>query len=130
MMTRFGIAVSPGVAIGESLIIDQERIRIPRRFVSRDAVEDELARLAEATESVASEMERNRALIASQVGDHYGAIFSAHLQLLRDPQLTGELQQLVSEQGFSPEHAVATTFGKYVRVFQGLDNPHLGGTGT
>ena len=37
-----GIAVSPGVTIGEALVMDNEGFRIPRRFVSRDAVEDEL----------------------------------------------------------------------------------------
>ena len=40
-----GIAVSPGVAIGEALVMDTEGFRIPRRFVSRDAVDDELERL-------------------------------------------------------------------------------------
>ena len=43
-----GIAVSPGVAIGEALVMDTEGFRIPRRFVSRDAVEDELERLDKA----------------------------------------------------------------------------------
>ena len=33
-----GIAVSPGVAIGEALVMDSEGFRIPRRFVARDAV--------------------------------------------------------------------------------------------
>jgi phosphotransferase system enzyme I (PtsI) len=37
-----GIAVSPGVVIGEALVMDNEGFRIPRRFVSRDAVVDEL----------------------------------------------------------------------------------------
>ena len=36
-----GIAVSPGVAIGEALVMDNEGFRIPRRFVARDAVVDE-----------------------------------------------------------------------------------------
>ena len=40
-----GIAVSPGVAIGEALVMDNEGFRIPRRFVARDAVEHELERL-------------------------------------------------------------------------------------
>ena len=39
-----GIAVSPGVAIGEALVMDNEGFRIPRRFVARDAVVDELER--------------------------------------------------------------------------------------
>jgi phosphoenolpyruvate-protein phosphotransferase (PTS system enzyme I) len=125
MIIRSGIAVSPGVAIGEALIIDQQHIRVPRRFVSRDAVDDELLRLTQASDAVAAEMERNRELIQARLGDHYGAIFSAHLQLLRDPQLNSELKQLVAQEGYSPEHAVATTFGKYVQIFEGLDNPYL-----
>ena len=39
------IAVSPGVAIGEAMVVDNEGFRIPRRFLPRDAVEEELARL-------------------------------------------------------------------------------------
>ena len=43
-----GIAVSPGVAIGEALVMDTEGFRIPRRFVARDAVVDEMERLDKA----------------------------------------------------------------------------------
>ena len=42
MQTFEGIAVSPGVAIGEAFIFDNEGFRIPNRFVSRSAVDDEI----------------------------------------------------------------------------------------
>ncbi len=125
MITHYGIPVSPGVAIGEALVLDQERIRIPRRFVSRDAMDDELQRLEQAVNVVAAEMERNRDLVAGQLGDQYGAIFSAHLAMLRDPQLNSEWRRLLREQQFSPEHAVSTTLRKYASVFQQLDNPFM-----
>ncbi|MFM9068973.1 MAG: phosphoenolpyruvate-utilizing N-terminal domain-containing protein, partial [Planctomycetota bacterium] len=48
-----GIAVSPGIAIGEALVISNEGFRIPRRFVLRDAVVDELQRLHSAMDAVA-----------------------------------------------------------------------------
>ena len=51
-----GIAVSPGVAIGEALVMDTEGFRIPRRFVSRDAVDDELERLDKAIPAAAVEI--------------------------------------------------------------------------
>ena len=84
MQTLQGIAVSPGVAIGEALVIDNEGFRIPRRFVMRDVVEDEVERLTKAIDSVAGEIDRNRAAISEKLGDDYGAIFAAHLQMLRD----------------------------------------------
>ena len=55
-----GIAVSPGVAIGEVLVMDNEGFRIPRRFLPRDAVEDELERLNRAIAAATAEIERNR----------------------------------------------------------------------
>ena len=55
-----GIAVSPGVAIGEVLVLDNEGFRIPRRFLPRDAVEDELQRLKVAIAAATSEMQRHR----------------------------------------------------------------------
>ncbi len=68
-----GIAVSPGVAIGEALVMDNEGFRIPRRFVARDAVEDELERLAEAIDAAGAEIERNRQAVARELGEQYAA---------------------------------------------------------
>ena len=120
-----GIAVSPGVAIGEALVIDNEGFRIPRRFVSRDAVEDELQRLDASISAVASEIERNRDAISAQLGDQYGAIFSAHSQMLRDPHLRAELEELIRERHYSPEYAVSRTLRRYAKVFQSLENSYM-----
>src|SRR4051812_23408006 len=62
-----GIAVSPGVAIGEVLIMDNEGFRIPRRFLPRDAVEDELKRLNDGMGAATSEMERHRDRVSEQL---------------------------------------------------------------
>ena len=72
-----GIAVSPGVAIGEVLVMDTEGFRIPRRFLKRDAVDMELERLDQAIQAATQEIERNRDRVSEQLGNEYGAIFSA-----------------------------------------------------
>ena len=125
MQTLQGIAVSPGIAIGEALVIGNEGFLIPRRFVARDAVDDELERLRQAVAAVAADIEANRQTVATQLGDQYGAIFSAHIQLLRDPRLQTEIEQLVRDKNYSPEHAVAVTFRRYARVFQELKSAAL-----
>lgn len=125
MQTLQGIVASPGVAIGEALIVDNEGFRIPRRFVTRDAVDDELQRLDNAISAVAAEIARNRDSISQQLGDQYGAIFSAHLQMLRDTRLHDELEQLIRQQHFSPEYAVSRTLRRYAKVFQNLHGSYL-----
>jgi phosphotransferase system enzyme I (PtsI) len=120
-----GIAVSPGVAIGEAMVMDNEGFRIPRRFVARDAVEDELERLAQAISAAGQEIERNRDSVSQQLGKQYGAIFSAHLQMLRDEQLHNEIEELVRQRHYSPEYAVSRTMRRYAKVFQSLENSHM-----
>ena len=63
-----GIAVSPGVAIGEALVMDNEGFRIPRRFLARDAVENELERLSLAFDAAAREIEHNRDAVSRELG--------------------------------------------------------------
>src|SRR4051812_30317291 len=108
-----GIAVSPGVAIGEALILDNEGFRIPRRFVQRDAVDAELTRLGLAIEAATGEVDRNRARVATELGDEYAAIFSAHLQMLNDRRLRQELDDMIRTRHYSPEYSVSRALGKY-----------------
>jgi len=125
MQTLQGIAVSPGVAIGEALVIDNEGFRIPRRFVMRDVVEDEVERLTKALDSVACEIASNRDAISEKLGDDYGAIFAAHLQMLRDPRMNDELVELIRTNHYSPEYAVSRVLRRYAKIFQELRDDFL-----
>jgi phosphotransferase system enzyme I (PtsI) len=116
-----GIAVSPGVAIGEALVMDNEGFRIPRRFLPRDAVEDELERLDQSILSATAEIERNRDRVAEQLGSQYGAIFSAHVQMLNDPGLRAKLEEMIRQRHYSPEYSVSRVLRHYAKVFQSLE---------
>jgi phosphotransferase system enzyme I (PtsI) len=59
------------------------------------------------------------------LGNEYGAIFEAHLQMLRDPRLRSELEQMIRERHYSPEYAVSRTLRRYVKVFQSLDSGYM-----
>jgi len=125
-MQKFqGIGVSPGVATGEVLVIDSEGFRITRRFVARDAIEQEIERLTLAIAAAGEDIERHRETVAGQLGEHYGAIFGAHLQMLRDTRLRAELEEMIRERHYSPEYAVSRTLRRYAKVFQSLDNTFM-----
>lgn len=125
MQTLQGIAVSPGIAIGEALVISNEGFRIPRRLVTRDAVDDELQRFRRALETVAADIETNRQQIDRELGRQYAAIFAAHLQLLRDPRLGDEVEAFIRDRHYSPEYAVSTTLRRYIKLIQQMQSPYL-----
>ena len=120
-----GIAVSPGVAIGEALVLDNEGFRIPRRFLPRDAVEEELARLDRAMVASAAEVERNRDRVAEKLGNEYAAIFSAHLQMLHDRRLRQEIEEMIRTRHYSPEYSVSRALRKYAKVFESLNGEYM-----
>ncbi len=113
------------MAIGEALVVDNEGFRIPRRFVARDAVEHELERLGQAIDAAGAEIQGNRDAVALELGEEYAAIFSAHLQMLRDPKLRQELDELIRDRHYSPEYAVSRALRRYAKVFQSLQHTYL-----
>jgi len=101
------------------------RQRGTRRFLPRDAVEDEIERLHGALEAAASEVEFNRQQVADHLGEQYAAIFSAHLQMLRDRRLHEEIEEMIRERHYSPEYAVSRALRRYAKVFQSLEGQYM-----
>jgi phosphoenolpyruvate-protein phosphotransferase (PTS system enzyme I) len=125
MLTRTGIAVSPGVAIAHAFVLGLEDFRIPQRFVSVDAVESELVRFRVALENVCREIASNEKLASEQLGKEYGAIFAAHQMMVRDPKLQGEVEKLIRDHHFSPEFALSRVIREYAKILQNLGNLYM-----
>ncbi len=124
MQVKRGIAVSPGVVTGEVVVLGTEEFRIPQRFVSIDAVETELGRFRSTLDTVWEEIEENERLAREQLGDQFGAIFGAHLQMARDPKLIAEIEGLISEKSLSPEYASSRVLRRFARDLQNLGNQY------
>lgn len=125
MMIKSGIAVSPGIAIGPAILFGIRSFRIPQRFVSVDAVDSEVARLRQAIEAVARDIEKSRDSASKSIGHQYAEIFSAHLMMVQDPKLFSEIETLVRTKCFSPEFACSRVFRNYARSLQQLGNAYM-----
>jgi phosphotransferase system enzyme I (PtsI) len=125
MIVKHGIAVSSGVAIGPALVYGAESFRIPRRFVRIDAVDTEIVRFRCALENVCRDISANEELASKLLGQQYGAIFSAHLQLARDPKLIHEIEELIRKRHFSPEFAASQVLRRYAKELQNLGNTYF-----
>jgi phosphotransferase system enzyme I (PtsI) len=120
-----GIAVSPGMVSGPALVLGSENFRIPRKFVSKDAIEAELQRFHLALDLVCKDIKGNEQLVSSQLGAQYGAIFSAHLQMAQDPRLIREVESLIRDQCRSPEFAVSRVLRSYAEQLQKMGDRYL-----
>jgi phosphotransferase system enzyme I (PtsI) len=121
MEIKRGIPVSPGVAIGPALVLDNEGYRIPQRFVEGDQTEAELGRLKTALQSAAAEAREIQQRVSDKLGKQYGAIFAAHALLVEDPMLVREVERSVRDQGYAAEYAVSRVIRRHAKAIESLD---------
>ncbi|WP_166820636.1 phosphoenolpyruvate--protein phosphotransferase [Thalassoroseus pseudoceratinae] len=125
MLVKRGIAVSPGVVSGPAFVLGDDDARIARRFVRASAVDEEVDRFYAALETVCAEIAGNRELAAEQLGEQFGQIFSAHLDLARDPLLAAEIEDLIRQKSYSADYASSIALDRNAKRLRSLGNPYL-----
>jgi len=120
MLELQGIAVSPGVAIGKVLILDQEGYRITRSQIDSSDRNNEAQRLRQAIDEASSRLDEHRQRSAEKLGKKVGAIFSAHQQMLLDPSLQAEWLRLIDEECYSAEYAISSVLNRYAQAFRNM----------
>ena len=118
--TLVGMAASPGIAIGRCWTVDRRRVRTPKRRLSPEEVEGELARLRTALElsdlQLAEVRGKVEAAEASGAAEHT-AIIDMHRMMLKDVMLVHEVQRLVREERLNAEWAVKRAIRKIKSAF-------------
>jgi len=125
MLVKRGIAVSPGVASAPALVLGRDFFSVSRKTIRPDAVKAEIARFHKAVKETCEEISTHADEAAARLGDKYGAIFQAHLELAQDPLVLSEIEDLVTKQFRSAESAVQAVLQKQARTLESLDNPYL-----
>jgi phosphotransferase system enzyme I (PtsI) len=125
MQTLRGIAVSPGVAIGPSLVIDPRGQRLPRRAIAAEAVAAELERLDRGLESAYRHAEQAEAEARERLGPQYADILSAHARMIADPTLRRDARVQIEREHLSAEHAVSEVLESHANRLERLADAHL-----
>lgn len=120
MLTLKGIAVSPGLVVGECFVMDEERRRIPRRTVPMAQVAIEHSRLDAAIAKSRQELLDLGTRTRTDLGDEAAKIFAFHLGMLSDPSLTRPMHDLVEKDGVTAEFAVFQSFGQLADRFSAM----------
>lgn len=125
MEIKRGIAVSPGVAIADAVVLDTEDYRIPYKMIEPDQVEGEQARLRRAFDSALDELRFVRRQMAEEVGQDTGAIFDFHIGVLQQPKLREQILDMIHERRYSAAYAVSVFMQGYQKRFRRIRDPLL-----
>jgi len=118
MQVLKGIAVSPGIAIGQVFLLEAEGVRIPQHFIPDHQVAQEALRLEKALEEVQGQLEQLAEHLAQKAGSSVAEIFTAHAHMLRDEEFRRWLFDRIRQKKYTAEFAVSRTMRYWRGIFQ------------
>lgn len=125
MEIKKGIAVSPGVSIGKSLIVDSEDYRIPRREVEPSQRIGEVQRVRNAFRDAIGELTELEQAPDQTGGGRIKDIFAVHLRFLRDRSLRRRVTDKVFSDSVTAEYAVSTVFRQIASHFTTVKDAYI-----
>jgi phosphoenolpyruvate-protein phosphotransferase (PTS system enzyme I) len=123
--TLVGLGVSPGIAIGCPLVVENRPLPVMHAPLAPDQVEGEVARLHEAASKASRELAELAAQAEAKVGHEYASIFEAHRLMAADPTLLGEVEQWIRQEGINAEWALEKVVHRLLGQFEELGDIYL-----
>lgn len=116
-----GKAVSPGYALGKALCYRGAAFEVFQSTLSEEDIPEALAQLTAGMDAAVAELET---LCAKNGGDDpSGAIFKAHLDILRDRVVAKEIRAKLEKDHLGLLWSVDCVYNKYQKIMQTAKNP-------
>ena len=123
--TLRGIAASPGIAIGRVWVLDQRKVKTPRRDLPPEEVPAEIRRLHQALAASDRQLAEVRRKVEQLEGTEHTAIIDMHRMMLKDELLVAEAERLVREERVNAEWAVKRAVRKIKAAFSDVADPYF-----
>ena len=125
MEIKKGIAVSPGISIARSLIIDSEDYRIPRRSIEPSQRMAETQRIRNAFKDAIGELTRLEAAQDSTAGGKIRDIFAVHLRFMRDRSMRKKMTDMVHSELVTGAYAVSNVLREIAQHFSKSEDAYI-----
>ncbi|UYY07796.1 phosphoenolpyruvate--protein phosphotransferase [Enterococcus faecalis] len=115
-----GIAASDGVAVAKAYLLVQ-----PDLSFNKTSVEDtdaEATRLDDALAKSTEELQAIRDKAAQSLGEAEAQVFDAHLMVLSDPEMVGQIKQNIQDNKVNAEAALKEVTDMYISMFEAMDD--------
>ena len=111
------------LALGRIFFYENSRAVVKREKTADAAAE--LARLAQAQEQAAGQLQALYEKACREVGEADAAIFEMHQMMLRDVDFDGSITSMIQQEGVNAEYAVAVTADNFVQMFTAMENDYM-----
>ncbi len=123
--TLVGMGVSPGIAIGRPLVVENRPLPVVRVPLSATQIDPEIRRLREAAARAGAHLGRLAKDAGKKVGAEFASILEAHRLILDDPLFLKEVEDLIRSEAVNAEWALEQVTHQLVARFEKLGDLYL-----
>lgn len=120
-----GIGVSPGIAIGDVLLMERVIFSSRKETISSDQIEKEIKRLNKAIERTKKDLVKIRDSVKKKIGEDHSFIFESHLFILEDKSILPNLEKSIRKEKVRAEYAISQLHNKYMKIFESLADEYF-----
>ncbi|HEP1843146.1 TPA: phosphoenolpyruvate--protein phosphotransferase [Streptococcus suis] len=119
-----GIAASDGVAVAKAYLLVQPDLSFETVTVEDTNAEE--ARLDAALAASQNELSLIRENAVASLGEEAAAVFDAHLMVLADPEMIGQIKETIRAKKTNAETGLKEVTDMFIAIFEGMeDNPYM-----
>lgn len=118
-----GIAASSGIAIAKAYRLVEPDLSFKKTTV--DNPEIEVSRLQDAVKVSLEELEAIKNHAEKNLGADKAAIFDAHILVLNDPEMMGQIEDKIKNEKINAEAALKEVSDMFVQIFDSMDNEYM-----
>lgn len=119
-----GIAASDGIAAAKAYMLVQPDLSFSETSI--DDSEAEIKRLDDAVEASKSELELIKQKATENLGEEEAQVFEAHLTILADPELLGQIKDKIKNDKVNAEAALKSVTDMFIEMFEAMtDNAYM-----
>lgn len=118
-----GIAAAPGLTIGKAYVFTKEVLEINHNEITD--IDDAIILFNEALEKSHKELKKIFGFAKEKMGEVRAAIFEAHLMILDDPVLIGNITERIKKEKRYPEFIVDDEISKYQQLMFGASEHYM-----
>ena len=119
-----GIAASDGIAVAKAYMLVQPDLSFSKKVITD--TDAEAKRLDDALAESIKELELIRDKAKLTLGEDEAQVFEAHVMVLSDPELIGQIKESVNTNKVNAEAALKEVTDMFIGIFEGMtDNPYM-----
>lgn len=113
-----GYPICPGIAIGPPFFFTVAEENVPEFSVPDDQIENEVKRYYVALKNSRRDLLSLQRRLQREGGREAAAILGTHLEIMKDPFMTVQMEEAIRKNGKNTEYVFKTALGEYEKKFQ------------